>query len=159
VRIFLWQLARKRLPSNENIRRRRGPTTGACALCGETEDNNHIFFSCPLAKFMWSAVRELLGHSWDPSCLPDIFRLLQNQVGQTRRVFWIASVALLCTLWNLRNKFSIEGVFSNQPDDGLYKMNIYMQVWKPVARSQDRAAVEEAITRIRSLHATTRDQD
>jgi hypothetical protein len=132
---------------------------GACALCGETEDNNHIFFFCPLAKFMWSAVRELLGYSWDPSCFADIFRLLQNQVGQTRRVFWIASAALLWTLWNLRNKFSIEGVFSNQPDDGLYKMNIYMQVWKPVARSQDRAAVEEAITRIRSLHATTRDQD
>jgi hypothetical protein len=31
MRIFHWQLARKRLPSNENIRRRRGPTTSACA--------------------------------------------------------------------------------------------------------------------------------
>jgi hypothetical protein len=95
VQIFLCQVARKRLPSNENIRRRRGSAMGACALCWETEDNNHIFFSCPLAKFMWSAVRELLGHTWDPSCFVDIFRLLQNQVGQMRRVFWIASAALL----------------------------------------------------------------
>jgi hypothetical protein len=28
VRIFLWQLVRKCLPSNDNIRRRRGPSTG-----------------------------------------------------------------------------------------------------------------------------------
>jgi hypothetical protein len=34
-----------------------------------------------------------------------------------------------------------------------------MEVWKPVARRQDRAAVEESIDRIRSLHATIRDQD
>jgi hypothetical protein len=25
----------------------------------EVRDNNHIFFSCPLTKFMWSVVRKL----------------------------------------------------------------------------------------------------
>jgi hypothetical protein len=63
---FLWQLIRKRLPTNGNIRQRQGPITGRCALCGEHEDMNHIFFECHLARFMWSAVRELLGCSWNP---------------------------------------------------------------------------------------------
>ncbi|KAK1607529.1 hypothetical protein QYE76_031202 [Lolium multiflorum] len=75
VRIFLWQLSKRRLPSNDNIRRRKGPSNGTCALCLEVEDNNHIFFRCPLARFMWSAVRDLLGCSWNPSCFADIFRL------------------------------------------------------------------------------------
>ena len=60
IRVFLWQLAWKRLPSCDNIIRRRGPSNGLCSLCGQFEDTNHIFFGCSLAKFLWSAVRELL---------------------------------------------------------------------------------------------------
>ena len=98
VRIFLWQLARKRLPANENIRKRKGPSTGRCALCGEVEDSDHIFFSCTLARFMWSAVRELLSCSWNPSSFADVYRILQSHIGQTRRVFSICCVALCWTL-------------------------------------------------------------
>jgi hypothetical protein len=72
IRVFLWQLVRKRLSTNGNIRQRHGPSTDRCALCGEYEDTNHIFFECHLARFMWSAVRELLGCSWNPSCFSNL---------------------------------------------------------------------------------------
>jgi hypothetical protein len=108
---------------------------------------------------MWSAVRELLGRVWNPSCFADIFRLLHAQRGQSKRVLGMACAALLWTLWNLRNKFSIDGVFPRQPADALYKMSMYLQVWKLVARKKDREAVEWAVTRIRTLHSTIRDRD
>jgi hypothetical protein len=38
IRIFLWKLLLKRLPSSDNIKKRRGPTNGISALCGEPED-------------------------------------------------------------------------------------------------------------------------
>jgi hypothetical protein len=60
VRIFLWQLVRKHLPSNDNINCRRGPLSGRCAFCADAEDTAHIFFLCSLARFMRSAVREQL---------------------------------------------------------------------------------------------------
>jgi hypothetical protein len=158
IRIFLWQLVRKRLPSNDNIRRRRGPSSGRCALCGEMEDTNHIFFTCVLARFMWSAVRELLHCSWNPTCLADVYRLLQPYRGQTKRVYWISCAALCWTLWNIRNKFTIEGRFPSQPADCIYKMSLYLQVWKQVARRQDREAVELTIDRLRTLHTSSRMQ-
>jgi hypothetical protein len=108
---------------------------------------------------MWSAVRELLGCMWNPSCFSDIFMILRVQEGQSKRVLWMACAALLWTLWNLRNKFTIDGVFPRQPADGLYKMSMYLQVWKQVARRKDREAVEWAIGRIRSLHLTIRGRD
>jgi hypothetical protein len=123
----VWQLARKSLSSNDNIRRRKGTTLGLCALCWEVEDNNHIFFSCPLAKFTWSAVRELLGCMWNPTYFAEIFKIMRVQEGQSKRVLWMACTALLWTLWNLRNKFTIDGVFSRQPVGGLYKMSMYLQ--------------------------------
>jgi hypothetical protein len=126
IRVFLWQLIRKRLPTNGNICQRQGPTTGRCALCGEHEDTNHIFFECHLARFMWSAVRELLGYSWNPTCFPDLYRCLHIYEGQSRRVLSICCAASCWTLWNVRNKFSIEETFPNQPADILYKMLSYL---------------------------------
>ena len=98
IRIFLWQLIRKRLPTNDNIRRRRGPSNGQCALCGGPEDANHIFFTCSLARFVWSAVRELLHCSWNPSCFADIYRKIAVCKGQTKRVFFTCCAALCWTL-------------------------------------------------------------
>ena len=131
VRIFLWQLMRKRLPSSDNIARRKGPSNGLCVLCGEHEDSNHIFFGCVLAKFLWSAVRELLHCSWNPTCFAELFRLLQGYAGRARRVLWICCAGLCWTLWNMRNKYTIEGIFPSQPADCLFKLAMYLQVWKP----------------------------
>ena len=111
VRVFLWQLVRKRLPTRANIAHRHGPSTGACALCGEYEDSNHIFFMCPLAKFMWSAVRELLHCDWNPSCFADLYRMLNSTRAQTRRVLWICCAALCWSQWTTRNKFTLERTF------------------------------------------------
>jgi hypothetical protein len=108
---------------------------------------------CPLAKFMWSAVRELLACFWNPTFFADLYRLLD-----AKRVVWIGCTALCWALWNIRNKFTIEGIFPSQSADGLYKMLIYLQEWKPVARRRDREALEQAIGRLRTLHASIRDR-
>lgn len=97
IRVFLWQLVRKRLPTNGNIQQRHGPSNGRCTLCDEHEDTNHMFFICPMAKFLWSAVRELLGCSWNPSCFADLYRQLQQCEGQSKRVLWICGAALCWT--------------------------------------------------------------
>jgi hypothetical protein len=60
LKVFLWQLMRGKLPSSEQVAKRHGPYNGLCSLCGEIEDCNHIFFTCPMAIFMWAGVRELL---------------------------------------------------------------------------------------------------
>ena len=59
----------------------------------------------------------------------------------------------------MRNKYTIEGIFPSQPADCLFKLAMYLQVWKPVARRQDRGEVEAVIGRIRALHDTIRDRD
>jgi hypothetical protein len=102
---------------------------------------------------MWSVVQELLGFSWNPSCTADVFRFLDGCVGQTRRVLSTCCAALLWFLWNIRNKFTIEEKYPSQPADIIFKKFMYLQVWKPVARRQDREALEMTIKRIHSLHA------
>jgi hypothetical protein len=61
IKTFLWQMAKGRLPSNAQINRRHGASDGKCAMCGQIETVDHIFFSCHLATFAWSGIREALG--------------------------------------------------------------------------------------------------
>jgi hypothetical protein len=82
VRIFIWQLARGRLPANDQIRHRHGPSDGLCKLCHTIEDVQHIFFNCPLARFAWSALRDFFEVDWDPSSFADLFAIFQRFSGQ-----------------------------------------------------------------------------
>lgn len=53
IKIFLWLAARGNLPAADQIRKRNGPGSALCALCGEREDSNHIiFFLCPSKVFL-----------------------------------------------------------------------------------------------------------
>jgi hypothetical protein len=80
-----------------------------------------------------------------------------RQSGQPKRVLSICCAALLWTIWNIRNKFTIERYFPSQPADALYKLSMYLQVWRPVARQRDRAVLDVMIRRIRVLHLEQRD--
>jgi hypothetical protein len=57
----------------------------------------------------------------------------------------------------MRNKFTIEGAFPNKPADALYELSMYLQVWRPVARRQDREMLELTICKIRVFHSSMRD--
>nr|XP_051221592.1 uncharacterized protein LOC127339821 [Lolium perenne] len=82
IRIFAWQLVLDRLPSSANILSRHGPGNDNCALCGERETADHIFFSCPLAVFTWSVLRHILQCSWCPASFPQFFAILVNFAGR-----------------------------------------------------------------------------
>jgi hypothetical protein len=62
---------------------------GLCALCGEIEHVDHIFFQCPPAQFMWSGVRDMLSVSWNPSSRVDWFRILDSLGERSKRMVWI----------------------------------------------------------------------
>jgi hypothetical protein len=153
VRIFLWQLIRGRLPCCEQVAKRRGPSDGNCALCGEIEDCNHIFFSCPVAKFMWAGVRELLGNAWNPTGVGDFLALANGPSRTMRRVVWFTFAAQSWALWIVRNKLTIEGKLINKPADVMVQMMIFMQQWRALARRRDRDLLDATREAVRRLHA------
>jgi hypothetical protein len=89
VWILIWQLARNRLPSNDKIKRHHGNSDGNCVLCHRVEDVDHIFFTCPLAQFVWSCITELLNVDWNPTFFADLFAIFQRFRGVHKRFLWM----------------------------------------------------------------------
>lgn len=97
VKIFLWQAIRGRLAAANQIRKRNGPGSEFCTLCGALEDTNHIIFNCVLTKLIWSCVTEWLQVSWDPSSFLELRALANSLIGATKRGFlgWSGSGLLV----------------------------------------------------------------
>lgn len=155
IKIFLWQLLRGRLPTNDHIHHRGGPSDGKCALCGAPENVEHIFFSCVLAQFSWSGVRAMLGVNWCPSNRVQWLGILEGFQGTTSKLMWLLFAAQCWALWKIRNKFTIEHKFPNQPADRVFKTMLNLQQWSPLLREKERALVEQLGVMLKHLFATT----
>jgi hypothetical protein len=111
IKIFTWQLARGRLPSNDHIHAWGGPSDGLCALCGPLEIVDHIFFECILAQFLWSGVRDMFRVNWNPKSRQDWFQILESLNTKSRCFVRIFFAAQCWALWTTRSKFTIEKKF------------------------------------------------
>lgn len=115
IKIFLWQALRRKLPAADQIKKRNGPGSDSCHLCGALEDTEHIFFQCSLAKFIWSCIRLWLHVPWNPSSFADLRRCINSLAGRSKRVFMVGWAAICWALWTTRNKFTIEHIFPANP--------------------------------------------
>jgi hypothetical protein len=153
IRIFAWQLVLDRLPSSANILARHGPGNGNCALCGEREMADHIFFSCPFAMFAWSVLRLILQCSWCPASFPQFFAILTNFAGRARRTIWCLFLAQSWALWLIRNKLTMESKLIRHPADIIFKTMFCMQQWLILAKPKDRPWLRWLISELRRIHA------
>jgi hypothetical protein len=59
IKVFLWQMIRDILPYGVQLAKRGGPSDVQCALHGEREDCDHIYFNCSMAKFICGHERRI----------------------------------------------------------------------------------------------------
>jgi hypothetical protein len=156
IKIFAWQLALDKLPSNRQIATRQGPSDGSCALCGAPEDAAHIFFTCSLALFAWSVLRQLLGCAWRPASFAQFHHILSSLAGLPRRMLWLLFLAQSWALWLTRNKMSIEKKIPNHPSDIIFKTMLFLQLWSINSKRRDQEGLCWMINELRELYSASR---
>lgn len=83
----MWQAIRGRLPAADQIRKRNGPASELCALCGGHEDYDHILFKCDFAALLWSCTRSWLSVNWASNFFTELLVLVKTLSGQLKHIF------------------------------------------------------------------------
>ena len=52
IKVFMWLTFQDRLPSGAVLKKRNWKGDGRCVVCKVPETRDHIFFQCPLARFV-----------------------------------------------------------------------------------------------------------
>ncbi|XP_040965868.1 uncharacterized protein [Gossypium hirsutum] len=114
IKITVWKIAWNYIPTFSSLKLRRVITEDRCLRCGqETEDSNHVFQQCPIAKEVWGQ----LNYSW-------VFN--NSNLDLWSWLTWVFSKGTteqcrgfsygLWILWTSRNKFLYEGKISTSRD-------------------------------------------
>lgn len=57
VETFLWLVLKKKtILTRDVLLKRGGVCTKSCLFCGQDESIKHLFFACPLARYVWSVI-------------------------------------------------------------------------------------------------------
>jgi len=102
VSLFVWRLLRNRLPTKDNLMRRRviHANDTACAYgCGDSESANHLFLECEIPNMVWLHVQNWLGlRTVYPCHLREYYTQFSLMAGMPRsshyvfKVIWFACV-------------------------------------------------------------------
>jgi len=73
LKVFMWMVINGKLQTGVNLMKNNWRESGKCCLCGEYENEDHIFFGCVLAITIWACFKEALGWDRMPRSLQDFF--------------------------------------------------------------------------------------
>ena len=100
-------------------------------------------------------MREVLNVSWNPRGFADLSRILEGFRGTKRRVLRCLFAAVCWGLWLIRNKYTIEAKFPNQPADCIFKILILLQHWRPLLKAEAVPLLDALVVSLKELFAAT----
>jgi hypothetical protein len=147
IRIFL---------TGQQLKCRNWKGRETCTLCGEVENANHLLFTCPLAVFVWSFVREALGWDGFPNSMEDLVTTwLPKKFGVSCSTALACVAGLAWALWITRNKFCIQKKFPDNPIDVIYVAASFVQKWKWLMKEVAKGNVETMVASVLKLRVSS----
>lgn len=113
-----------------------------CKLCGLEEDVNHLFFTCPPARYLWCCMRDAFGWDSIPSNRNDLMHFIQCNGGKKNSKWITLFVACFWVLWLVRNDW----VFNNKLIADIshlpHKVVSFLNQWRLLETAQLRGELD-----------------
>jgi hypothetical protein len=137
IKIWLWMIWHNAIATKDNLLRRNWQGSATCQFCSNPETISHLFFSCPAAKFVWSAVGKLVGANSRPGSFTQFFWWLPQFIPASRNT-QIAGLAAICwAIWKLRNRSCFDHKMIKDPVELISYSTVFMKYWAGLHGEKD----------------------
>lgn len=99
IKIFLWLVHNDAVLTKENLRKRKWQGDPRCVFCNDIESSSHLFFTCPIAKIIWSIVAICIGANDIPNNLQQSWQWCEKWLTEGKK-FHAWGIAAICwAIW------------------------------------------------------------
>jgi hypothetical protein len=117
INFFLWLIAKDKILSKGNLKKRNWRGGCDCCICGVCESTDHLFFECSVAKYIWRIV-QVFNLKTIPGKLVDLFgRWPLGFNKNLRNLLIIGAGAILWSIWKFRNDICFNNKWFVDPND------------------------------------------
>ncbi|XP_058742332.1 uncharacterized protein LOC131614798 [Vicia villosa] len=110
---LVWRLLHRKVPTDEQWRRRNFAMASKCVLCSAAEETDqHLFFDCSYASYLWNWYQTMLNLPLPISGWSDLWSICRKSYAAKRKTVSIgAFISILNTIWMARNKVRFQNNF------------------------------------------------
>lgn len=154
IKHFLFMAMKGKIPCAAQLKKKKWKGEINCKMCGLEEDTEHTLFRCPLARFLWCAIREIAGWEMSPISFSDFFLFIKEGKGKKGGFWWVVLAACCWAIWLARKKIVFEGVVINSPFHLIHNVLMFLQKWSLLQNEEikdvQKAWIEDMRGRMRS---------
>jgi hypothetical protein len=123
VKNFLWLVLKKSILTKHVLLKRGGKCIKNCLFCGKEESINHLFFACPLARYIWNIVSCATGLKCQFDNVENSFIVwLKGFGGKKRKMLSVGVDVVLWGIWKTRNLACFEHEWPSNPIEVLQRI-------------------------------------
>lgn len=116
VSVFLWLAVRNSILTKDVLHRRGWMGDWMCQFCGANETITHLFFQCPLARYIWNVACCVFGFKNYPT---SVQHLLGGWIKGFRKkdkcLIKVGVAAVMWALWKTRNNSCFRNMRPHDP--------------------------------------------
>jgi hypothetical protein len=152
IKIFIWLTLRDSILTKVNLKKRGWKGIDSCPFCGVSETSQHLFFDCPLARYVWRVVQCALGLDNYPDSVSMMFGAWGNNFqGDQKAVIFLGCAAFLWSIWNIRNKACFHGKLPHDPIECIFSLCHWIDQWKVLQKKKVQEVAEQGSLLLRRV--------
>lgn len=123
IRVFLWLVLRNSILTKDNPLRRGWHGSKLCQFCGREETVEHLFLSCPLAKYTWTVLACTFNFQWMPVTIQSLLGGWLSQFPKSKcRLVIVGIAAVIWSIWKARNPAVFQFTFPSDPNSLIFNV-------------------------------------
>ena len=143
IKIFLWYLRSGVILTKDNLVKRKWKGSVKCCFCDSNESIQHLFFDCPLARFMWNAVFISFGIHPPRNVASLLGNWLRGVQPKLKTQVFVGVAALCWAVWLCRNDVVFNGSNTNFLLQVIFRGTFWARQWSSLLKEEDGQRVKD----------------
>jgi hypothetical protein len=135
-------VVRNKILTRDNLKKRSGIGSTDCCFCGVDESIDHLFFHCPIEKYMWRVIQVALNLRLILNSISNLYdNWLCKPKDKTANLMLFGCGALFWAIWRSRNDWCFGKNHLLDPSNFIFLCCFWLDSWATRQKKKEQKMV------------------